>query len=104
MDQSSWIWNTFIGFSFRKLRWEVKVHFTRVLSSHKVPEGPFCGGGLAAVPPMEILKSLPCRCMAFTGIVKNTFRFRNAFLLQPLMPQFLFLNIIMTSGIKAPAA
>ena len=40
------------------------------------------------------------------GIVKNTFRFLNVFLNQALMPQFLFRNVIMTSGvtIAGPAA
>ena len=35
------------------------------------------------------------------GIVKNTFRFLNVFLLQALMPQFLFRNVIMAGGIES---
>jgi hypothetical protein len=38
----------------------------------------------------------------FIAIVKKTFRWRNVFLLQPLMtPSFIIRNVVMTSGINS---
>jgi hypothetical protein len=55
----------------------------------KIPAALLCG----------ISASLQQAAGYFIGIVKNTFRFRNVFLLQALMPQFFFRNMIMASGI-----
>lgn len=43
---------------------------------------------------------VPCGSLPYLliGVVNNLFRFRNGYLLQILMPRFLFRNIIMASG------